>query len=480
MFSGLRSRLMLSFSALLLVCLTILTITFVLLFFVWVNLPQFAYSRLLDAAGPLAAHLRVLAQQGDRMPDLVLSIRDLARDRGMRIFLINLPGGRIIADSEDEWVGENVRFVLRSSKEEGGDLLPEARGQVRAPDGGRLFYVAIPMARGEQARGPYLALTMTRWEAARPFWGSLMVSVLLSGLVAFALSILLALWLARSLARPLQRAAQAAERVAAGDEDVLLDIPSPDEARRLASSFNTMIRAVRASQQSQRDFVANVSHELRTPLTSIQGFAQAILDGTAGDAASVQRAASVIHQEADRLARMARDLLDLARLESGQETMALAPLDLTALLRACVSRFTLLAEDKGVQLNLDLPPALQISGDGDRLMQVFTNLIDNALKYTDAGGKIVLRAAKIEDADAVSVLISDTGCGIPQSELPRIFERFYQVDRSRAAKRGVGLGLAIVSEIVRAHGGTIEVQSIEGVGTQFTVTLPVPSAQPQT
>jgi signal transduction histidine kinase len=468
---------MLSFSLLLLVCLAILTLTFVLFFFVWVSLPELAYARLTDAALPTAAHVRSLQRQGKRFSESVQELRDLARERGMRFLLIAMPDAKVIADTEEAWTGEQVRLNLPPPDQ----ALPRAfvRGRVQGPDRKLLFYVAVPLqeARGERPRRVYLALTMTWLETARPFIGSLLWSVLFSGAIAFVLSILLALWLARSLSRPLQRAAAAAERVAAGDYAVSLDIAVPDEARRLAQSFNTMTRAVEASQRSQRDFVANVSHELKTPLTCIQGFAQAILDGTASDGPSVQRAASVIHSEADRLSHMVYKLLDLTRLESGEVSMSWSRLDLTTLLRACADRFALLADEKSVQLLIELPEAAHITGDGDRLMQVFTNLVDNALKHTDAGGKITLSIGREETDDRVSVTVTDTGVGIPAEELPRIFERFYQVDKSRsrdtkARSVGTGLGLAIASEIVRAHSGHIHAESIVDVGTRFTVSLP--------
>jgi signal transduction histidine kinase len=250
----------------------------------------------------------------------------------------------------------------------------------------------------------------------------------------------------------------------------------PDEAHRLAQSFNTMTRAVEVSQRSQRDFVANVSHELKTPLTSIQGFAQAILDGTASDEPAIHRAASVIQGEAERLSRIVGRLLDLTRLESGEVSMTWSAVDLAKLARSSADRFALLAGQKGVHLALDLPDSVPIIGDGDRLTEVLTNLVDNALNHTEPGGRIGLAVSDAND-DSVTVSVTDTGRGIPAEDLPRIFERFYQVDKSRsrqtsAGRPGVGLGLAIVSEIVRAHNGRVNVESVLGVGSRFAVTLP--------
>ena len=474
MFTGLRSRLMLSFAALLLVCLSVVSITFTLLFFVWVSLPELAYAHLADTAVPALEYVRNARTPETRLTDSFAALRTLAQERKVRFLLVLAADGTILADTEQAWAGKTVRI---GPGQETGVARSTLRGRTRGPDRKLLFYMAFPVqdARGDASRRAYLVLATTLWDTARPIVGSMIASVLLSGAIAFAFSILFALWLARTLARPLQRAAAAAEQVAAGDYTTSLHIAAPDEAHRLAESFNAMTRAVAASQRSQRDFVANVSHELRTPLTSIQGFAQAILDGTAGDTETVHRAATVIQQEANRLTRMVHKLLDLARLESGEGAMSWSQINLPALLRACTDRLALSANEKGVELQVQTPDELHLLGDGDRLMQVFTNLIDNALKQTGKGGKVALSAST--DGNLATVTVTDTGGGIPETDLPRIFERFYQVDGSRSRDRdpqhaGLGLGLAIASEIIRAHGGQIDVRSIVNVGTQFTVTWP--------
>ncbi len=473
MFSDLRSRLMVSFAALLLVCLCIAVLTFTYVFFLWVSLPELAFAHLSETAVPILSTLRSTAQAGGPLRESLEALQQIAQERSVRLLLV-AADGTILTDAGGEWAGERVQLA---TPPEGTASRPTIRGRTRGPDGILRFYVAIPLqdARLAGARRVYLALTVTRWETFRPLVRSIAASVALSGAVAFFLSALLGLWMARTLAQPLQRAAAAAERVAGGDYTAELSIRAPDEARRLADSFNAMTRAVAASQRAQQDFVANVSHELRTPLTSIRGFAQAIADGTASDADSVQRAAVVIEDEADRLARLVGDLLELTRLESGETSLARAPLDLATLARTCLERFALLAERRGIALSLEAPGPVEVRGDGDRLMQVLTNLIDNAIRHTDSGGQVNI-SAEIRGALA-SVAVSDTGHGIPKADLPRLFERFYQVDKSRsrdAARNqpGVGLGLAISAEIVRSHGGRIDVESIVGMGSRFTVLLP--------
>ena len=294
--------------------------------------------------------------------------------------------------------------------------------------------------------------------------------ILRAALVALGASVVLAWLISRWVSAPLQNTAQAARSVAAGDYELRLTPSGPDEAHSLATSFNEMVEQVQGSQQAMRDFVANVSHELRTPLTSIQGYAQAILDGTAPDA---KRAAGVIHGESERLGRLVEELLDLARMDTGQAPLERKPVDLEAVLSAIVERLKLKAADKGVQLQNEATSLPSLIGDGDRLAQVFTNLIDNALTHTPEGGSVRLKAET--GFGWVSVHVDDTGSGIPPEELSRIFERFYQLDKARSGSmpRGAGLGVAISQEIVQAHGGSLKAQSEVGQGSRFTVRLPI-------
>jgi signal transduction histidine kinase len=170
--------------------------------------------------------------------------------------------------------------------------------------------------------------------------------------------------------------------------------------------------------------------------------------------------------------RLVEGLLDLARLDAGQGNLARGPVDLGALLRSVAEGLELRAAEKGIRLRQEVGPLPALAGDGDRLRQVFTNLLDNALKHTAQGGAVTVAAAASDGA--VEVVVIDTGPGIPAEDLPRIFERFYQVDKSRkAAGRGAGLGLAISREIVLAHGGSLRAESVVGLGSKFVVRLPI-------
>ena len=283
--------------------------------------------------------------------------------------------------------------------------------------------------------------------------------------VALAMSALIS----RSIARPLQDVAQAVGAVAEGHDEVRAPIAGPSEVRAVAEAFNMMSDKVQSEQRAQQDFLANVTHDLKTPLTSIQGYSQAIVDGAAGDPV---RAAGIIYDEASRLNRLVVELTDLARLQSGRFSMHLQPINLSQLTDAVGQRLAIVAREKGVLFTVQTGPVPNVQGDGDRLAQVLTNLISNAIQYTPKGGAVQVTTGT--QSNGVVVTVSDTGVGIPADELPRIFERFYQVDKARGPRRGSGLGLAIVAEIVHAHNGTIVASSNgEGQGAIFTVWLPM-------
>jgi len=299
----------------------------------------------------------------------------------------------------------------------------------------------------------------------------LMLPILGAAVVALLISLLVAYWLARWIGSPLQRVVVASRGMPSAEAK---PIPpqGPQEVQELALAFNDLNQRVLTSQQSQREFVANVSHELKTPLTSVQGFAQAILDGAVSSPEDQKRAAKVIYDEAGRMHRMVLDLLDLARLDAGTLELKRAPVDLPALLRNVVEKFTPQARQGQVDIRVEASPTPAITGDGDRLSQVFTNLVDNALKNTPPGGRISLRVTPADPYAQVDV--TDSGAGISAEAQAHIFERFYQADPSRQGgeKHGTGLGLAIVKEIVAAHGGKISVRSTPGAGSTFSVLLP--------
>ncbi len=380
--------------------------------------------------------------------------------------VIATPAGQTLADSEAP--GAELNLLKFRNARPNGAVPGSVIGRARDAKLQTWLYVAHPAG---PERVLLLAAPLPRFAALIFFIENLLGPLLQAGAIAAALAVLLAVLIARSIARPLQTMAEVAHGVALGNYAAAAPATGPDEVRDLGQSINRMAQQVQASQQAQRDFLANVSHELKTPLTSIQGFAQAIADGTVDSTQGVQRSAGIIHAEAQRMRRMVEELLDLARLEAGLKSLKREPVELRALLAAAADKFSLRAQEKQVTLRADLPPVLpMLKGDGDRLAQVFTNLLDNALQHTPAGGAITLSAAPT--AAGLAITVADTGAGIPPDDVPRIFERFYQVDKARTRTAGLGLGLTISKDIVEAHGGRLSVASQLGRGSQFTVLLP--------
>jgi len=233
------------------------------------------------------------------------------------------------------------------------------------------------------------------------------------------------------------------------------------------------ITELRRLEQIRQDFVANVSHELRTPISSIKGYAETLLEGALEDKDNAKEFISIIYQDSNRLASLINDLLDLSKIESGKMKMNFMPLDPISLIKRAVTVIENQAKAKTIALKLDLPPNLpKIKADETRFSQVMINLLDNAIKYSSEGGTATI-SAKVVD-NALQFDISDTGIGISENDLPRIFERFYRVDKARSRELGgTGLGLSIVKHIVSSHGGQVWVKSELGYGSTFSFTIPL-------
>jgi len=253
--------------------------------------------------------------------------------------------------------------------------------------------------------------------------------------------------------RPRSFSVTAAPVHAAGPSSAVLVLHDITELRRL--------------ERVRQDFIANVSHEFKTPLTAIQGFAETLLGGALDDKTNRKRFVEIIREHAVRLARLTDDLLKLSRIEAGRLELEWRPIRVAALVNGCVETARLKAEAKGLRIHVQLPEGLPpVRGDGAQLGEVLQNLLDNALQYTPSGGQIDVTASSNDQT--VTFTVADTGIGIPESDLVRIFERFYRVDAARSREAGgTGLGLAISRHIVDAHGGRIWVESAIGQGSRF-------------
>lgn len=478
MFSSLRSRLWLTYALLVGVVICIAGMGLV----VYLVRNPFAsrqeYQRLRLVAGLLVQRSAVTGGLAAiDQPDQILPLlqrTDAALN--VRLLILNSQGALLV----DSGAGRDAPVPKLSTIEARPAInLPffrDAQGKawlyvLRPLDNGDFLVVAAPRPRLQ-------VLSILRDDFAGPF--------VQAGGVALFLALLLAFWIAKWVAAPLQRMAHAARGLAASHSlanSQPIPLEGPVEVKQLGKAFNEMVHRVQAGQQSQRDFVANVSHELKTPLTSIQGFAQAILDDAVQDGQSLHQAAQVIYDESSRMHRMVLELLDLARLDSGIAEIEKTPVDLNALLQAIHEKFQPIAWQAQVELQLQSETLPGILGDGDRLAQVFTNLVDNAIKFTPPGG-VVTVSGHLEDEN-VSVKVEDGGPGISPAERERIFERFYQTDKSRRGdrERGAGLGLAIAREIIQTHGGSIFIDESRGTnspaqGSVFVVKLPLARPRP--
>lgn len=287
--------------------------------------------------------------------------------------------------------------------------------------------------------------------------------LLLSGLGGAGVAAAVTYVVARRVTRPLRNVADASRRLAAGETGVRVPVEGVDELAALGASFNAMAAQLATAREAERTFLLSVSHELKTPLTAIRGYAEALADGAAPPA----EAGEVIGREAERLDRLVRDLLDLARLDQRRFAVASEPVDLNEVAREVERRYAPRAAEFDVRLAVEASERAGASGDRDRLIQVVSNLVENALRSTPAGGHV-----RVRTGDGV-VAVEDTGPGLAPEDVPRAFDRFFLYERYRADRPvGSGLGLAIVRELVDAMGGTVVVQSGSGDGTTFTVSLP--------
>jgi two-component system phosphate regulon sensor histidine kinase PhoR len=233
------------------------------------------------------------------------------------------------------------------------------------------------------------------------------------------------------------------------------------------------ITELRRLERVRRDFVANVSHEFKTPLTAIQGFAETLLGGAIDDKDHRTRFLEIIREQAWRLARLTDDLLKLSRIEAGRLELEWRPVSVRGVVNGCIETVHLKAEQKGIEVSASVPDDLPpVRGDNAQVSEVLQNLLDNAVQYTPQGGHVELSAAL--NNGNVTFTVSDSGIGIPESDLERIFERFYRVDAARSREAGgTGLGLSIARHIVEAHSGRIWVESAIGRGSRFHFSIPI-------
>lgn len=471
---GLWTKLVISYAGIVMVCLALAGSAFVYLLQPYQT--QQALNRLSELAIPLGVQVRILETQGATPSQIAGFLEEQAQQLSVRIFLITQDGQTIVHDTAHDSGGGLAGRPIHLNRTERLGTVPILHGGVEAPGEGTLALVsfvpptnlALPgVARPAFARPPRLmaALAAPHVNLAAG-WLQIAPQLETAALVSLLASIGVALLIARSVARPLTAITRASEGIARGDYDQRIPVRGHDELARLASAFNTMAHQVAQSNRSLRDFLADVSHELRTPLTTVQGFSQAILDGTAANPHAVAEAARVISEDAARMHRMVEDLLHLSQIQSGQLAMDTRVVDLAELAEDAVKRARQRADANSLRFELSAQPPPYVAADPHRIGQVLDNLLSNAINHTPPGGEITVSAGA--SLGQGHVRVHNPGSFIAPEDRERIFQRFA---RGRDSG-GTGLGLPIAQEIARCHGGRIDLESSPSEGTAFTLVLP--------
>ena len=297
--------------------------------------------------------------------------------------------------------------------------------------------------------------------------------ICLLGLAIILFVLYSSLYFINSIIIPIGEVGQTAKQIAQGDLGVRILVEKDDEIGELCASINNMAEELSNAEKVKNDFISSVSHELRTPLTAIRGWGETLLDSGEPDRDTFRKGMRVIMEETERLSSMVEELLDLSRMQSGRLVREMERLDAVAELSDAVLIFTERARQENKALEYQEPEFFApVLGDHNRLRQVFINILDNALKYSDSGDAITVLPRLAEGAFLVTV--SDTGCGISEEDLPMVKTRFY---KGHTTRRGSGIGLAVADEIIRMHGGTLTLDSVKDKGTTVSIILPLEAPQ---
>lgn len=273
----------------------------------------------------------------------------------------------------------------------------------------------------------------------------------------------------KSIVKPITDVGNVARKIALGDFDARIEPKQNDEIGDLCETINNMANELKSAETMKNDFISSVSHELRTPLTAIKGWGETAKMSLGTDEELVERGLDVVLSEAERLSSLVEELLDFSRMQSGRLSVNTKPIDIFEQLSVAVDMYSELARKQGVEVSFQHPRVQStVLGDSDRLKQVFINIIDNAVKYTEKGGLILI--TQNEEEGCVKIVVKDTGVGIPAQDIDKVKEKFF---KSNKTVRGSGIGLAVADEIIKQHNGLLFLESTEGVGTAVTIVLPL-------
>ncbi|MCO5385406.1 MAG: cell wall metabolism sensor histidine kinase WalK [Desulfosporosinus sp.] len=340
------------------------------------------------------------------------------------------------------------------------------------------FLVAVPLKKDTRVIG--LVVIFSPIDAVKQHVDSILGIALIGALIGIVLATILSIFVSRKMIRPLAKMEETARQITEGEFGRQIPVTSEDEVGRLARSFNRMsteleekIEAIERLDHLRQELLSDVSHELRTPLTVIQGFSEAVLDGLVKSKEQEKLYLSNIIDESERLRRLVDDLLDLKGMEAAKTFDEMEYVVMNKLAQITVERLRNMANSKEIKLTLSVPEqTITIWGNIDRLKQVLTNLLDNAIKHSEVGGAVRVELGMEYNYTFISV--ENSGPGIPREEIENIWERFYKVDKSRSRRgTGTGLGLSIVKKIIEMHGGKVSAESEPGHGAVFTFYLPL-------
>lgn len=305
-------------------------------------------------------------------------------------------------------------------------------------------------------------------EAAKKSVVASVIILSVVGIVFMSVIAVYSSYFIRSIVSPLYDMGTIANRIARGDFDARIEKKHNDEIGELCDIINYMAGELSASEKLKNDFISSVSHELRTPLTAIKGWAETMQMGGSIDSKTMDRGLKIIVSESERLSGIVEELLDFSRMQNGRMVLMMDKIDLLAEVDEAVYMLKDRAKSEEKELVYEAPHTVSpVLGDKNRLRQVFINIIDNAIKYTNSGGSILVNV--YEEDDNIKVTITDNGCGIPAEHLPRVKEKFYKANQTQG---GSGIGLAVANEIMLLHSGRLEISSQEGVGTVVTLLVP--------
>jgi len=381
--------------------------------------------------------------------DGVSSLTDNIAEVYSERILLTDSDGKVISDTEEELVNSTVS----------GDWSNKT----------------VTINLGDYPVGKIFIKTKKRSPLQNTFINSVNKSVVTGGLIAGLTGIVLAVLFSRNILKPVRELTRATNEMKAGDLDQRVDTSSGGEIGKLGEAFNSLAKRLKQQKKLREEMVSDVAHELRNPLSNIQGYLEGLKEGMVEPSEKVFES---LHQQSLVLKRLVNDLRDVNRARAGQLELDKKNVVLEDIIGKEVKAAKNTAEREDITIEEDLGEPTLIKADPERVSQVIRNLLDNALTHTPSGGEIEVYVSN--DSGEAKTVVSDDGSGIPEEELPHIFDRFYRVDKSRSrGTGGTGLGLTIAKEIVESHGGTITVESEVGEGTKFEFSLPVKSQQPE-